>query len=103
MKSLGGKIVVADELGLLENDLHEDLKQIKELRNSAAHNLHFTKFSHLSKQEALAAYEHLYTKYASDDFHEVDDLLFVSRFVYGTACQMVLQKLAVLFDRLLRP
>jgi hypothetical protein len=101
MITLGGKISVADGLCLLSQDIKKDLEAVKEIRNMAAHNLHFSEFSHIVSEKAQKAYKHLYEKFASCEYHEVEDLLFVVKFVYGTGCQMAVFELSGLHDDLL--
>lgn len=101
MTTLGGKIGVADGLCLLPQGIKKDLEAVKEIRNIAAHNLHFSEFSHIATEKAQRAYKHLYGKFASSEYYEVENLLFVVRFVYGTGCHMAVFELSSLHDKLL--
>lgn len=86
--TLGGKITKLNQEGVLTEHEHcEDLLAIKNIRNHAAHNLLFSRFEHLKQdRKALEGYNRLYAGYTQAFYHEVNDLLFVARFVFSKAC-----------------
>jgi hypothetical protein len=86
-KTLGGKIFQLKKIERLDSELLADLEAIRDIRNEAAHSLHFSAFeSILAEKKAFEAYEYLYTGYAEALYHEVRDLLHVARFVVAPAC-----------------
>jgi hypothetical protein len=87
-KSLGGKIAQLKRQQIItDSDLLRDLRDLKQIRNVAAHSLNFSSFAHLkSEEDAYQGYRRLYDGYASGQFLEVEDLLFAARFVVSPAC-----------------
>lgn len=93
--NLGAKIATLKSKGLLPDaEDYDDLIAIKEIRNHAAHSLHFSSFEHLRGHEAaFKAYQRLYNGYAEAMYHEVAELAFVARFVFSPACLGSIERL----------
>jgi len=87
-KTLGGKINQLRNSGVLTDpDDCNDLIAIKDIRNHAAHNLRFSNFEHLREdRDVFCAYRRLYAGYAESMYHEVADLLFVTRSIFSASC-----------------
>ena len=93
-KTLGGKINQLKENSLFSDaDDYEDLMAIRDIRNHAAHSLQFSRFEHLRENiNVFEAYKRLYCGYAEAMFHEVNDLLFVVRIVFSSACLGLIER-----------
>jgi hypothetical protein len=92
-RTIGQKVSQLNSAITLDSELLADLTAITEIRNKAAHELYFTSFSHLRELErAYEGYERLYSGFAAETFHEVEDLLFVARFVFAPACRNSIER-----------